>query len=297
MGIKRIVDTDFWEDPKVVDKFSVEDKYFLLYLMTNPHSSQAGIYRLPKRIISFETGYTLEVIAVLLQRFEEEYKNIMYSNATQEIAVLNSLKYSIVKGGKPVSDLLKKELSQVDDSKLIQVAYEHLQKFWKKSTRNFDQTIKLIFEEELKKRRLYYKNDKENDNENVNDNENDNEESYPDSYNDSYHDSSEPPPPSDDFNIYSFMQETFGRTFNSIENETLGYWLQDYPVELIKEAVKEAVLNNAYSLKYIETILISWEKQKLTTVAMVREHQQKRKGKNGKQSNVPKIESNSEVEF
>lgn len=297
MGIKRIVDTDFWEDPKVIDKFSVEDKYFLLYLMTNPHSSQVGIYRLPKRIISFETGYTLEVVAVLLQRFEEEYKNIVYSNATQEIAVLNSLKYSVVKGGKPVSDLLKKELSQVDDSKLIQVAYEHLQKFWKKSTRSFDQTIKFIFEEELKKRRLYYKNDKENDNENVNDNENDNEESYPDSYNDSYHDSSEPPPPSDDFNIYSFMQETFGRTFNSIENETLGYWLQDYPVELIKEAVKEAVLNNAYSLKYIETILISWEKQKLTTVAMVREHQQKRKGKNGKQSNVPKIESNSEVEF
>ncbi|BAX71292.1 hypothetical protein [Leuconostoc suionicum] len=46
MAIKRIVDTRFWNDNKVIDTFSVEDKYFLLYLMTNPESTQLGIYKL-----------------------------------------------------------------------------------------------------------------------------------------------------------------------------------------------------------------------------------------------------------
>lgn len=186
MSIKRIVDTQFWEDGKVIDKFSVEDKFFMLYLMTNPHTTQLGIYKLPKRLISFETGYTVEVVAVLLQRFQDKYKNIVYNDDTQEIAVLNSLKYSVVKGGKPVIDLLEKELTKIDDTELIIRAYNHLTGFWNKSIRDFDQTIKSAFEKEMAKRKVA----KEKLNEN--DNENDNEESYHDSYNDSYHDSSKP---------------------------------------------------------------------------------------------------------
>ena len=54
----------------MIDKYSVEDKYFLLYLMTNPHTTQVGIYKLPKRLISFETGYTVESVSVILERFE-----------------------------------------------------------------------------------------------------------------------------------------------------------------------------------------------------------------------------------
>lgn len=186
MGIKRIVDTEFWEDGSVIDKYSVEDKYFLLYLMTNPRSSQVGIYKLPKRIISFETGYTVEVIAVLLQRFETKYKNIVYNNETQEIAVLNSLKYSIVKGGKPVSDLLQKELSKIDDTNLILQTYTHLLSFWEKSLREFDKNIREIFEMELLKRKV----PKENINDKENDNDNDNEDSYHESCHESSYESS-----------------------------------------------------------------------------------------------------------
>lgn len=185
MSIKRIVDTAFWEDSKVIDKYSVEDKYFLLYLMTNPHTTQAGIYKLPKRLISFETGYTVESVSVILERFETKYKNITYNSDTQEIAVLNSLKYSIVKGGKPVSDLLIKELSKVEDDGLIVAVYRNLSLFWERSIRPFDETIKELFEAELEKRNVLIKF-----NENDNENDNDNEESYPDSCNDSYRDSS-----------------------------------------------------------------------------------------------------------
>lgn len=184
MSIKRIVDTSFWEDSKVIDKYSVEDKYFLLYLMTNPHTTQVGIYKLPRRLISFETGYTVESVSVILERFESKYGNIVYDYETQEIAVLNSLKYSIVKGGKPVSDLLIKELSKIKNDQLILEVYENLTLFWERSTREFDKTVKGLFESELAKRNVpIILND------NVNDNDNDNEESYPESYNESCNES------------------------------------------------------------------------------------------------------------
>lgn len=182
MAIKRIVDTKFWTDPKVIDQYSVEDKYFMLYLLTNPHTTQLGIYQLPKRLISFETGYTAEVVEVLIQRFRDTYGNILYSNESQEVAVLNSLKYSIVKGGKPVEDLLTKEISKIEDVSLIEGVYNNMIGFWGKSVRAFDDTVKEIFEEEIFKRKEAKEN---NVNDNVNDNDNDNEESYPDSYNDS----------------------------------------------------------------------------------------------------------------
>ncbi len=181
MGIKRIVDTSFWTDTTVLDEYSIDDKYFQLYLMTNPKSAQLGIYSLPKKIISFETGFTKEVVEVLLQRFENDYKNIKYNHVTQEIAVLNYLKYSIVKGGKPVSDLLTKELGKVEDENLIIEVYNQLTEWWNISERNFDNTVKELFEEELIKRKV----PKEKLNVNDNDNDNDNEESYHDSLDDS----------------------------------------------------------------------------------------------------------------
>lgn len=174
MSVKRVVDTQFWEDANVIERYSVEDKYFLLYLMTNPHSAQVGVYKLPKKIISFETGYTVDSVSVILERFENKYKNILYDSDTHEISVLNSLKYSIVKGGKPVGDLLIKELNKIDSDYLIESTYSHLLKFWDKSDRIFDETVKLIFEDELSKR-------KEPKETNDNDNDNDNEESYHDS--------------------------------------------------------------------------------------------------------------------
>ena len=79
MGIKRVVDTDFWNDSKVIDYFSPEDKYFMLYLLTNPYTTQLGIYELNIKKAAFETGYSTEALNVLLDRFENKYGMIKYS--------------------------------------------------------------------------------------------------------------------------------------------------------------------------------------------------------------------------
>ena len=126
MSIKRIIDTQFWTDDKVVDMFSPEDKLFFLYLMTNPHTTQLGIYKINKKIMAFELGYSVEVVAVLVERFETKYGLIWYSPQTQEIAIKKYLKHSIIKGGKPVYDLLVKEIRQVKNKELIKCVYNSI---------------------------------------------------------------------------------------------------------------------------------------------------------------------------
>lgn len=46
MAIFRCVSPNFWSDPKVDDDFTPEDKYFYLYLLTNPHTTLSGCYEL-----------------------------------------------------------------------------------------------------------------------------------------------------------------------------------------------------------------------------------------------------------
>ena len=159
MGVSRIVNTDFWHDEKVID-FSPEDKYFMLYLLTNPQSKQVGIYKLPKKIIAFDTGYNEETIKSLLARFQNDYGLIYYSEETQEVAILNYLKHSIVKGGKPVLDCIEKDLKQVKNKKLIHMVYRHVLDFG--DNRPILESVKNIF-------LLFIKEINDNDNDNDND--------------------------------------------------------------------------------------------------------------------------------
>lgn len=49
MAKGRIVSTSFWDDSKVVDDFTPEDKYIYLYCMTNPHTNLCGCYEVRDR--------------------------------------------------------------------------------------------------------------------------------------------------------------------------------------------------------------------------------------------------------
>ena len=126
MAIKRVVDTGFWNDDKVVEQFSPEDKLFMLYLLTNPHSTLLGIYEINKKTMAFELGYSVETICTLLERFENKYEMIKYSSDTKEIAIKNYLRYSVIKGGKPVEDCLIRDINQVKDKSLLTYIFNNL---------------------------------------------------------------------------------------------------------------------------------------------------------------------------
>ena len=89
----RYVRTDFWEDDKVQSNATPEDKYFMLYLLTNPHTNQLGCYKVSKRLMSYETGYNLDTIDKLLNRMRQ-LNFAEYDDTTTEILILNWYKYN-----------------------------------------------------------------------------------------------------------------------------------------------------------------------------------------------------------
>ena len=62
--------------------------------------------------------------------------------------------------------------------------------------------------------------------------------------------------------IYKVIETELGRTLSPIEYETIARWLNaSVSEELIKEALKEAVLNGVRNLKYIDKIIYEWTKK------------------------------------
>ncbi len=94
MAIYRSIHVSFWTDPKVDDSFTPEDKYFYLYLLTNPHTNICGCYEIGDRQLQRETGYSKETIARLLQRMEKVHNVIRYEPDTKEILLLNWHRYN-----------------------------------------------------------------------------------------------------------------------------------------------------------------------------------------------------------
>lgn len=103
MGIYRTVSQSFWTDPKVVDCFTPEDKYFWLYLLTNPHTNLLGCYEISMKQISDETGYSLDAIRSLISRFMAQYGIIDYSESDKEILVKNWYKHNWAKSPKTLT--------------------------------------------------------------------------------------------------------------------------------------------------------------------------------------------------
>jgi hypothetical protein len=110
MAAYRHIHVTFWSDPFILE-LTPEEKYFYLYLMTNPHTTQCGVYELPSRIIELETGYNRETIAKLLNRFEG-YGKIKYDDKTTEVFLVNWLKFNLTSSPKVIG-CIRRELENV----------------------------------------------------------------------------------------------------------------------------------------------------------------------------------------
>lgn len=69
----------------------------------------------------------------------------------------------------------------------------------------------------------------------------------------------------------------FGRYLSPIEREEIAAWLNvdHYSPEIIKLALREAVLSQAYSLKYVDRILLNWQRHNLKTSSEVQKFLQR----------------------
>ncbi len=94
MAIFRNVNMSFWTDPKVVDDYTPEDKYFMLYAMTNQYTNIIGCYEISIKQMSNDLGYSKDVVENLLKRFKEIHRTIDYDFNTKELLIINWSKYN-----------------------------------------------------------------------------------------------------------------------------------------------------------------------------------------------------------
>lgn len=80
--------------------------------------------------------------------------------------------------------------------------------------------------------------------------------------------------------LFQQIEVEFGRPLSPIEQETIQEWLtkDHYDYQLIQLALKEAVLNQAYSLKYMDRILLNWEKHNIKTAAQLQRQKENLEG-------------------
>ena len=82
---------------------------------------------------------------------------------------------------------------------------------------------------------------------------------------------------SEDSNVFEIIEKEFGRTLSPIEYEIIKAWLDGgFNEELIKEAIKEATMNNVSNLRYIDKILFEWGKLGIKTKEDVEKNRKKR---------------------
>lgn len=94
MALFRSVNTSFWTDTKVVDDYTPEDKYFMLYALTNNYTNLMGCYEISIKQIANDLGYNKDTIQNIIYRFKEIHKTIDYNEETKELLILNWSKYN-----------------------------------------------------------------------------------------------------------------------------------------------------------------------------------------------------------
>lgn len=270
MAKYRYVYTTFWNDPRVVEEMTAEDKYFFLYLLTNESTTQIGIYQITKKQIAFDMGYSMESAGALLQRFRDHHKIIKYNEETREIAIKNWGKYNLNRGGKPILDCVKSELKEVKDTSLIQWVGEGIS----------NDSVRIVYESYYDTSHDSYSVTSKNE-ESSNDvgsydtstirgqkekqtekqKENKKEKQTTNSEVGQSVSSS-----SDFARLVEFTNQNITPVLPTIA-EHLGYILDDYKdIDLILAALQNAVLNNARNkIKYAEGTLINWRKDMITS--------------------------------
>ncbi|MFD0826414.1 DnaD domain-containing protein [Neobacillus sp. M.A.Huq-85] len=280
MAKYRMVQTEFWKIPIVSEEMTPEEKYFYLYLLTNPHTTQIGIYKITEKQMAFDMGYSIESVHLLLERFILHYKLIRYNSETRELAIKNWGKDNLDKGGKPVVDCILSELKRVEDHSLIRYVSEPIPKqyfrslyesFYKQDERFFgneereqdkNDTYKTEYIEmdDSYPCRHTIRGQKEKQKENENEKQ---QKAF-------YLDIENPQTTEDVKEIIEFWDMNgFGLT-NVNAKEQLLSWLDEssflQPKELILKAMNIACANNKRRLNYIVGILKNWENESLRTI-------------------------------
>lgn len=84
-------------------------------------------------------------------------------------------------------------------------------------------------------------------------------------------------PAKQDENLFSLFEQEFGRPLSPIECEQMSMWKDDdeHSDELVKMALKEAVMAGIMNFRYIDRILLEWKKKGIRSVEQAKQFGEK----------------------
>ncbi|MEH7482027.1 DnaD domain protein [Neobacillus drentensis] len=286
----RMVRTDFWKNPLVSEEMTPEDKFFCLYLLTNPQTTQIGIYKITKKQMAFDLGYSIESVHSLMDRFIVHHNLIRYNPETRELAIKNWGKYNLDKGGKPFMDCISSELKDVEDLSLIQYVSKAIQKQEIRSLfESFCEQEELVFGKEVSGQdendtylepecgelddTLTHRDTRRGQKEEENKKDNKKEKQQQEAFNPNIKKNPDTENNQKEVDVKEIIEfwDNNGFGFSNMNaKEQLLVWLDDssflQPKEVILKAMNIACANNKRRLSYVVGILKNWVNDSLLTV-------------------------------
>ncbi|WP_232230144.1 DnaD domain protein [Bacillus sp. J37] len=284
MARYRMLNTDFWMTPIVGEELTPDERYLYIYLLTNYHTTQIGIYRILKKQIAVEMGLSLDRIESLMESLEQQHNLIRYNPETREVVMIHWGNMIHSKGGKPVMDCIDSELRKVVDPSLISYVLDSIkrpeirslyEKFCDRNGKNYQAGDDTLAPDEPKRRQ---KKEEEKEKEkkqqqkalktNIENNPNTREQKQNQT-------------PNDVKEIIEFWDDN-GFGFSNVNaKQQLLAWLDDSnfskPKDVILKALTIACSNNKRKLNYVVGILKNWENESLLTVEEIEDYQQSKK--------------------
>ena len=124
MATQRYISTSFWDDAWV-QSIDPSEKLLYLYLMTNPLTNIAGIYKVTEKRIHDDTGFNIDMIKKLMGRFEKAHKAYRFG---EYIVIPNWPRHQKWKEKKTIETGIRKILAELPNSirsKAKEVGYQY----------------------------------------------------------------------------------------------------------------------------------------------------------------------------
>jgi len=137
MARYRRVLTNIWVCDDKFQNYSTEGKLLFLYLITNEHINESGIYKITYKTIANETDIPKERVAELIK--DELSNNVSYDEENNVIFVHKFLKFN--GGGNP--KLLKKSIEK--DKVIIKTTlWKEFNKYYAKDLKPLDNSLETV---------------------------------------------------------------------------------------------------------------------------------------------------------
>lgn len=272
-----------WQD-NWYSELDPSDKLLWMYLLTNPKTTQSGVYEYSERFAAFDTGLSRKEVAQALERFREAGR-ILYNQEAGEIMIVNWLKYNSARSPK-VAMVIDRELGSMKTRDFAIKVIETCQQY-EYPIRVTASDLDTVSDDEGTVSIPYAKSmdtDVQPEPEPThNQNQNQHKQSAP---------VASPVAVADYRDAFRFYESNIGMMAPVVQQQ-LDDWCKDLGAELVIEALKRAV-EAGNSWRYAQGILKNWEKSNVTTIdqakaqdAAFRRKQSAKGGRPSRQEQAP----------